>query len=218
MQAENAILKHPWHVRAFHLVLSVSFTILAATGILIHYKPFSDGGNHTVMQVHLIAAVLLTIDVIAFLILCADRIILFIKRIFTFSTHDLRWLFMLGGYPQKFLLRKKVPVPPMGKYNTGQKIFGFLVVFGGIVLIATGWALWAFPHAFPRNIIALFGVMHFWITVLLLPFLCVHIFLAVYMFEEFKAMFFTGTVSYQDALEKSPLWVRDELVSIEKNS
>jgi len=47
-------------------------------------------------------------------------------------------------------------------------------------------------------------------------FLCVHIFLGVYMFDDFKAMFLHGKIPYEEAKEMAPLWVEKEIVAINK--
>jgi formate dehydrogenase subunit gamma len=197
----------------FHYLLIVSFLPLAATGLMLHFKPFAESAMNLVMQIHIVAGVLLSLDAAAFFLIGFNRVVLFIKRIFTISADDLKWFSVLGGYPQKFLLKKKVPVPPMGKYNSGQKLFGVCVLIGGTILIGTGWILWGFPHNFPRQTVALFGHLHAIFGWLLTLFLPVHLFLGIYMFDDFKAMLLHGKIPYDEAKEASPLWVKNELAS-----
>ncbi|NMC96581.1 MAG: formate dehydrogenase [Deltaproteobacteria bacterium] len=219
MHHEKMILKHPWRVRMFHYLLIVSFLPLAVTGVILYFKPLAEESMNFAMQIHVAAGVVLTLDAAAFFLLAFDRVILFIERIFTFSMDDVRWFAILGGYPQKMLLHKKVAVPPMGKYNSGQKLFGICVFIGGTVLILSGLVLWAFPHLTPRAAVAYLGTLHTFFAWVLTLFLCVHLFLGVYMFDDFKAMILHGKISYEEAKEMAPRWVEKEIVHIaEKQS
>jgi len=208
------ILKHPLTVRIFHYLLVLSFVPLAVSGLVLVFKPFGEPAMNLWMRAHVIFGVILTLDVIAFFTVGLNRAVLFIKRAFTVSKDDLKWFTVLGGYPQKFLLHKKIAVPPMGKYNSGQKLFGACVIIGGAILIGTGWTLWALPHVVPRGLTLLFGNLHLIFAWGLTLFLLVHIFLGIYMFKDFKAMFLHGLIPYEEAEEVAPLWVKHELIKI----
>ncbi|HOO89596.1 MAG TPA: cytochrome b/b6 domain-containing protein [Syntrophales bacterium] len=216
MKTNNTwILKHPWSVRSFHYLLVLSFIPLAITGVILYFKPFEGSTMNLYMRIHVVTGVILTLDAVAYFIIGFTRVITFIKRIFSFSINDIKWFSILGGYPQKFLLRKKVAVPPMGKYNSGQKLFGICALIGGIILIATGWGLWGFPHILPHAMATLFGTLHLVFGWILILFFLIHIFLGIYMFNDFKAMFLHGKILYEEAHETAPLWVKNEIVKIE---
>lgn len=217
MHSEKTILKHPWSVRIFHYLLILSFSPLAVTGVILYFKPLSEVSMNLTMQIHVVAGIVLTMDAIAFLLIGFDRVVLFVKRIFAVSMNDFKWFLVLGGYPQKILLKKKVAVPPMGKYNSGQKLFGICVSIGGAVLIFSGWILWAFPHLVPRETVALLGMLHTFFAWVLTLFLLVHLFLGIYMFDDFKSMLLHGKIPYDEAKEISPLWVEKEIISLSKN-
>ncbi len=217
MHSEKTILKHPWSVRIFHYLLILSFLPLAVTGVILYFKPLSESAMNLTMQIHIVAGVVLTFDALAFFLIGFNRVVLFIKRIFSISMNDVKWFMILGGYPQKILLRKKVTAPPMGKYNSGQKLFGICVLIGGTVLIFTGWVLWAFPHLAPRETVALLGLLHTFFAWVLTLFLLVHLFLGIYMFDDFKSMILHGKIPYEEAKEMAPLWVEKEIIPIFKN-
>lgn len=214
MSNERMILKHPLSVRIFHYLLIVSFLPLAVTGLLLYFKPLHEDTLNLVARIHILAGVLLSLDAAAFFLIGFDRVVLFVKRVFTFSGDDLKWFAVLGGYPQKILLKKKVAVPLMGKYNSGQKLFGICVLVGGTILIGTGWILWAFPHNVPRSLAALSGHLHTIFGWILSLFLLVHLFLGIYMVDDFKAMLLHGKIPYDEAEEMSPLWVKDEMMPL----
>lgn len=211
MTESSFILKHPLRVRVFHYLLAASFLTLAVTGIMLYFKLLAEPAMNTAMQVHVVAGVVLTMDALAFFFLAFDRVVLFTKRTFTFSGDDIKWFAVLGGYPQKILLHKKVDVPPMGKYNAGQKLFGICVLVGGTLLILSGWVLWALPHAVPHGAASMIGSIHLYASWVLILFLFVHLFLGIYMWDDFKAMFVDGRIPYEDAAEKAPLWVKNDL-------
>jgi len=217
MHSDKTILKHPLSVRIFHYLLIFSFLPLAVTGVILYFKPLSESTMNLTMQIHVVAGVILTIDAIAFFLIGFNRVVLFIKRIFYFSMNDLKWFGILGGYPQKILLGKKVAIPPMGKYNSGQKLFGICVLIGGTVLIFSGWILWAVPHLVPRETVALLGLLHTFFAWVLTLFLLVHLFLGIYMFDDFKSMILHGKIPYDEAKEMSPQWVEKEIIPISKN-
>jgi len=211
------ILKHPLNVRIFHYILLLSFLPLAATGLLLFFKPLSQEGMQLTYDVHIIAGIVMALDAVAFTIMAFDRVVLFIARVFSFSGRDVKWFMVLGGYPQKFLLGKKVTIPPMNKYNSGQKLFGACVLIGGTVLILSGLVLWLIPHAAPRDIVWFLGQAHLVSGLVLTAFLPVHLFLAVYRFDDFKAMMIHGNVPYHDAAEYTPLWVKNEIAPVATN-
>lgn len=214
MHNKTMILKHPLRVRIFHYLLIVSFLPLAVTGMILYFNPFGDAAMNLTMQIHVTAGVLLTLNAAAFFLLAFDRVVLFVKRVFAFSADDVKWFSVLGGYPQKLLMGKKIQVPPMGKYNSGQKLFGICVLIGGTVLILSGWVLWTFPHLTPRASVAYLGTLHTFFAWVLTLFLCVHLFLGVYMFDDFKAMILHGKIPCVEAKEMSPKWVDKEIISL----
>ncbi|QDF67801.1 formate dehydrogenase [Shewanella sp. SNU WT4] len=212
------ILKHPLNVRIFHYILLLSFLPLAVTGLMLFFKPLSQTAMQLTFDIHIIAGVVMALDAVAFTVMAFDRVVLFIARVFSFSMRDVKWFMVLGGYPQKFLLGKKVPVPPMNKYNSGQKLFGACVLIGGTLLIISGIALWLVPHVMPRDLGYSLGMIHLVSGLILTAFLPVHLFLAVYRFDDFKAMMIHGNVPYHDAAEYTPLWVEQEIVAVNANS
>jgi formate dehydrogenase subunit gamma len=208
------ILKHSTAVRMFHYILALSFVPLALSGLVLCFKPFGEQAMNIWMRIHVVFGVILTVDAVGYLIIGFDKVVLFIKRAFSVNKNDLKWFTVLGGYPHKFLLKKEIDVPPMGKYNAGQKLYGVCAIIGGAVLIWTGWGLWAFPHVLPRGLALWFGNLHLVFGWGLILFFLVHLFLGIYMFDEFKSMFIHGRIPYKKAEKDSPLWVERELVKI----
>lgn len=205
------VLKHPLISRLFHWGLILGFLPAAITGFAIWLKPFSEDVQNLVMQIHIIGAGILTISCILYTIFALDRIVAFTRRIFTWDDRDMKWMLICGGYPQKMLLGKTIPVPPMGKMNSGQKQMGIFMLFGGIILIVTGWALYAFLPVAPKVAMYWFDMLHLVVGIFLGLCVFAHIFLGVYNWGEFLCMFGDGTQTIEEANHHNPVWVENEI-------
>ncbi|WP_425058465.1 hypothetical protein SCACP_31180 [Sporomusa carbonis] len=205
------VLKHPLISRLFHWGLILGFLPAAITGFFIWLKPFGEDLQNLIMQIHIIGATILTVSAILYTIFGLDRIVAFIRRIFTWDKRDFDWMLIGGGYPQKMLLGKKIPVPPMGKINSGQKMMGIFMLFGGIILIVTGWGLYAFLPVAPKAVMYWFDMLHLVIGIFLGLCLFAHIGLGIYNWGEFLAMFGDGTQPLHEAEHHNPVWVENEI-------
>ncbi|SMC38011.1 cytochrome b/b6 domain-containing protein [Sporomusa malonica] len=211
------VLKHPFVSRLFHWGLILGFLPAAITGFFIWLKPFSGDFQNLVMQIHISGAVILTVAVIYYCIFGFDRIVAFVRRIFSWDDRDIGWMMVGGGYPQKMLLGKTIPVPPMGKMNSGQKMMGIGMLIGGIILIVTGWGLYAFIPVAPKLAMYWFDMIHLVLGVLLGLGVFMHIFLGIYNWGEFLAMFGDGTQPLSEAKHHNPVWVENEIEQIKKD-
>ncbi len=205
------VLKHPLCSRLFHWSLILGFLPAAATGFILHLKPGSDDFVNLAMKIHIAGAAILTIGCILYAAFCLDRVVAFIRRNFSWDDRDVGWMLVCGGYPQKMFLGKKIAVPPMGKINTGQKIFGICLLFAGPILILTGWILYAFIPVVPKALINAINHIHLILGIFMGLFLCAHIFLGVYNWGEFKAMFGDGTQPLSECLDHNPVWVEKDI-------
>ena len=201
------VLKHPLCSRLFHWSLILGFLPAAATGFILHLKPGGEDFLNLAMKIHIAGAAILTLGCILYALFCLDRVVGFIRRNFTWDDRDVGWLLVGGGYPQKMFLGKKIAVPPMGKVNSGQKIFGLCLLFFGPVLILTGWILYAFIPVVPKAFITIVNHLHLILGVFMGLFLGAHIFLGVYNWGEFKAMFGDGTQPLAECEDHNPVWV-----------
>jgi formate dehydrogenase subunit gamma len=208
------VLKHPLVSRLFHWGLILGFLPAAVTGFFIWLKPFNEDLQNLIMQIHIIGAGILTIACIFYVLFGLDRIVAFIRRIFSFDERDIAWLKVCGGYPQKMLLGKTIPVPPMGKMNSGQKQMGIMMLLGGSLLIVTGWALYAFLPAAPKAVMYWFDRVHLVVGLVLGVSVLAHIFLGIYNWGEFLCMFGDGTQTLDEARHHNPVWVENEITPV----
>jgi len=117
--------------RAIHLLAVVAFVLLIPTGLIMMFGGFFGGGTFVrfCKDVHSYSTILFIISVIPMTTMWIGRMLP--------SRDDIKWLMILGGY----LSKKKRPVPA-GKFNAGQKMWFWVAVIGGIILILTGISMY----------------------------------------------------------------------------
>ncbi|MGE5577397.1 MAG: formate dehydrogenase subunit gamma [Syntrophothermus sp.] len=159
------IIRFNGWARAAHWSHVLSFFVLLITGLAI-FGPQGDtiarvfGGIQATRLIHRIAAVtFMVLSVLLLLISAASNrfrnISQGLKNLLVFDKDD---LVFLDEFPKKFF-GLEARVPEQGKFNGGQKINSIFVVFGSIVLAATGLVLWN-PKAFPIYLVRLAYPLH----------------------------------------------------------
>lgn len=217
-QSEPRVLKHGLPSRLFHWGLVLGFLPAAITGFIIWLKPGSDDFVNMAMRIHIIGATILTIVALCYSLLATERIVVFIRNISEWNRDDWKWMKVGGGYAHKIILKKQIPVPPMGKINSGQKIMGIFMFHGGIFLLVSGWILYAFIPLSPKVLIYWIASGHLGIGLFLGLCTFAHIILGIYNWADFKAMFTDGTMSIMEAQHHNPLWVEHKIELLEKES
>jgi formate dehydrogenase gamma subunit len=133
--------------RSEHIILLISFTMLAITGLPQMYsqQPWATamilgmGGIETVRIIHRASAILLIIGTIYHFVALSYRI--FVRRVA---------LTMLPGFQDVkdglqalgHNLGIVKSAPRMGRYNFGEKIEYWAVIWGTVVMVITGFMLW----------------------------------------------------------------------------
>jgi formate dehydrogenase subunit gamma len=212
------VLKHGFSSRLFHWGLILGFIPAAVTGFVIWLKPGGEDFVNLAMHIHIIGAAILSVSSILYAMISLDRIVAFNRLNFTWDNRDVGWFMKGGGYLQKMLLGREVDLPPMDKVNSGQKLFGISLLYGGMFLIVSGWILYAFIPMSPKNFIYWINRGHLALGVFLGMFICVHIFLGVYNWSDFKCMFGDGTQPLEEAKHHNPVWVADKVVSVDSGA
>lgn len=129
-----------------HLFNALFWAVLAATGILIGSASRANGEpTHFLIGVHFAFGFALAILLSAYILGAKSRFQRMLFEIFRTDRPFLAWLKCLGGYPSKILNRpqKSSSVPPQGRYNAGQRIAYGALIFLNILLLASGFALFA---------------------------------------------------------------------------
>ncbi len=117
--------------RVIHWIAALAFVVLIPTGLMIVFGKYLGGG-----EIITDARYLHGIFTIVFIVAVFPMLVFWLKDMLP-SFDDIKWTFILGGY-----LSKKVKEIPAGKFNAGQKAWFWIATLGGIVMIATGGAMY----------------------------------------------------------------------------
>ena len=181
-----------------HWILAGSCILLMITGFafLFHMEAVASvfGGFNTMKEVHNWGGVVFTLSM-----LYSMRH--YLKDAFEYDADDLQWFKVAGGY-----LSHKVKVPPMGKYNPGQKLYYLAVVGAGIAIALSGFAIWFMKDN--GTIMLLAHLVHnvaFCIFVLAVP---VHIYLGTLANPGTFKLMVSGTLPLEEAKRRYPKWMK----------
>ena len=114
-------------MRVVHWVAAFGFVLIVPTGFMMVFAKYFGGGELvlTARYLHSVGTVIFALSLIPMFL------VWFIPMLPTLD--DIKWLFIAGGY----LSRKKREVPA-GKFNAGQKLWFWLAMLGGMIMIITG--------------------------------------------------------------------------------
>lgn len=204
------VLKHGTQTRTMHWVHLLAFTILGLTGIAFYWdiNLISNifGGPANASVVHRWAGVVFTVGPALYILLNFDRFSKFMSTITTFSKDDFGWLKVMGGY-LPFI--KADHVPPQDKYNAGQKMLGWMIIFGCILIILTGFPMWLWRHEVPAVFLNLCYNVHFWTAIIMILLVGGHFFLAAIHPKsrvEFSSMMLDGYIDADISAHHNAKW------------
>lgn len=181
-----------------HWVLAGSCILLMITGFafLFHIEAVAAvfGGFNTMKDVHNWGGVVFSLS----LLYSMQH---YLKDAFEYDADDAQWFKVAGGY-----LSHKVTVPPMGKYNPGQKLYYLAVVGAGLTIAVSGFAIWFMKDN--GTIMLLAHLVHnvsFCIFVLAVP---VHAYLGTLTNPGTFKLMVSGTLPVEEARRRYPKWMK----------
>jgi formate dehydrogenase subunit gamma len=181
-----------------HWILAGSCILLMITGFafLFHFESVGAifGGFNTMKSVHNWGGVVFSIS-----LLYSMRH--YLKESFEYDADDLGWFKVAGGY-----LSHKVTVPPMGKYNPGQKLYYLAVIGAGIAIALSGFGIWFMKE--DTTIMLLSHLVHnvaFVIFAIAVP---VHIYLGTVANPGTFKLMVSGTLPVSEAKKRYPKWMK----------
>ncbi|MFT5702089.1 MAG: formate dehydrogenase subunit gamma [Desulforhopalus sp.] len=162
------ILFFPLYARVIHFLAALSFTLLAITGLMMVLGTYLGGGAviRLARYLHIGAAMVFVLPAVLMLLMWFKDMLP--------QTHDIAWMFMLGGY----LSKEKKPVPA-GKYNAGQKMYFWLVTAGGVVMAYTGYIIWGMGST-ALDTVRLYTIIHNILGMGILAFYLTHVYMSVF--------------------------------------
>ncbi|HEX9732837.1 MAG TPA: formate dehydrogenase subunit gamma [Thermoanaerobaculia bacterium] len=184
--------------RVVHWVVGLSFTFLLLTGLAFSYPSLFwltalVGGGPAARWMHPWMGVALSVGLVAMFFLWLKDMLL--------GKADVHWLSKVRHYA----LHERDKVPPAGKYNAGQKLFYWLMIFLGLAHLATGIPLWR-PAGYGAGFLNAMRFVHYLVTVPGGLLLIVHVYLGTVAYPGTARGMLYGRVSRAWARLHHPLW------------
>ncbi|MFH1028572.1 MAG: cytochrome b/b6 domain-containing protein [Pseudomonadota bacterium] len=173
------ILKYTFVERLLHWAHTISFIPLVVTGLVLYLdflQPLAQGEAGLWMRlVHRLAAILYIMEPLIYAILQPRRLWLHIKE-FSFERDDIGWIKNAFGY---YVMGRHADMPPQGRFNTGEKINGMMMILTWILFVGTGLIMWFGKGIVPTNLFHLMVIVHDLTMIAAVCMFLVHFYLAV---------------------------------------
>lgn len=202
------IPKYTFVERLLHWVHTASFLPLGLTGLVLFLptlQPLAQGEAGEWMRlVHRLAAVLFIGEPVLYGILQPYRLWMHVKE-FSFDRYDMGWVKNAFGY---YVLGKHEVMPPQGRFNTGEKMNGMVMIVTWALFVVTGLIMWFGKGIVSAGLFRWMVVLHDVTMVAALCMFLVHLFLAVahpLMWAALVSMRF-GVTSASYAAEHHARW------------
>jgi len=183
-----------------HWIMAISCILLIITGYGFLFKLEQMNavfGSFNVMRaVHNWAGVVFTISLFA-------TLFNYLHESLTFDADDLAWIKMGGGY----LSRKPVKAPPMGKLNTGQKLYYLAILLAGALIAVSGFAIWQVSGN--RMLTLVSHLTHNLAFILFVVAVPAHAYLGTLANPGTFRIMVYGTVPIEFARKKYPKWMKE---------
>ena len=202
--------------KVFHGVNAITWFALLFTGAVAYFCDLSYETINNLMIWHVGIAVVYTFNLLGFLVFAPHRFAALLNALLTWDMDTIKWFRNFGGYPRRFfgIPFGPVEVPPQGRYNGGQKMSYLIFIFMMYALAVTGWLLFYFAPAIPKNAFWWMYMFHVWGSIICsLMVVGAHIPLALLSWEHFKGIWGLGegTISYEAAEHHSPKWLAKDV-------
>jgi formate dehydrogenase subunit gamma len=189
--------------RQNHWAVALLFVLAALSGLAFFHPSFFFlsnlfGGGSWARILHPFIGVLMALGfVFMYLRYAADN---------KMNDADREWRAKMG----EMLKGNKAGMPPVGKYNAGQKIGFWVMTFSLLVLLVTGLIFWRpyFAGYFGVNVLRAAVLLHSIAAVLLILSVIVHVYAAIWVKGTVRAMT-RGTVTENWAKLNHPLWHKE---------
>jgi formate dehydrogenase subunit gamma len=203
MSQQSMIDRYTSGERILHWVTAITFFLLAASGLAFFHPSMFWltgllGGGTWARILHPFIG----------LVMFAAFILMAVKfwHHNLISGNDRKWLGQIGDV----IANRDERVPPIGRYNPGQKILFWLLLACMIVLLVSGVALWRpyFAPLFEIGTIRFGALMHALAGLLLILLIVVHIYSSFWVKGSGEGML-SGKVSRAWAKAHHPKWYEE---------
>lgn len=186
--------------RMNHWFMALMFVLAGLSGLAFFHPAFFFftnlfGGGQWTRILHPFMGVLMVLSFLGlFFKLWRDNLV---------NDADREWKKHTG----RMLKGDKAGMPPVGKYNYGQKMVFWAMALSLVLLLATGLMFWRpwFAPFFPIPVLRIAVLVHSVSAVVLIAATIVHVYAAIWVKGTVRAMT-RGTVSENWAKLNHPLW------------
>ena len=203
MSQQSMIDRYTSGERILHWVTAITFFLLAASGLAFFHPSMFWltgllGGGTWARILHPFIGVVMFIAFILMAVKFWHHNVL--------SGNDRKWLGQIGDV----IANRDDRVPPIGRYNPGQKILFWLLLASMIVLLVSGVALWRpyFAPSFSIGTIRFGALMHALSGLLLVLLIVVHVYSSFWVKGSTEGML-SGKVSRAWAKAHHPKWYEE---------
>jgi formate dehydrogenase subunit gamma len=197
------IRRYDANERLNHWIVAILFILLAASGLAFFHPAFWFlsvllGGGTWARILHPFIGVLM----FAFFFVMAMRYWNDNK----IQPYDREW----GKRLSDVINNRDDNLPPIDKYNVGQKQLFWTMVVTMVLLVVSGIMMWRpyFAGAFPIPLIRIAAVVHMLSAFVLIVGIIVHVYAALFWVRGSLRAMTRGTVSRAWARHHHPLWYR----------
>ncbi len=199
------MLRWPLFDRVIHWYTAVLFLILAVTGFSLlwgRYILIPIFGAEGFAAYANIAKPVHDYLAVPFIVGFVVALLIWFKHNIP-KSYDLEWFMKGGGY------LNNGEHPPAGFSNAGEKSLYWTLLFGGIALMISGWFM-LFPNmGFDRGQMQLANIVHSVSAIIMMAFICVHIYLASVGSPGVLRGMVTGYIDEGYAQQHHPLWYEE---------
>lgn len=201
------VVRYTANERTLHWALAVAFFLAGVSGMaLFHPSLFGlaglFGGGPWTRVLHPYFGLLMVVVFFGFAL---------VARLFgdnRITANDREWLRRMPDV----IVNREDRLPPVGRYNAGQKLLFFALIAVLLVLLVTGVLFWRpwFAQYFPIGVVRFAALLHAAAAALLMILMVVHIYSAIWVKGSIHAMVY-GWVSARWARRHHPDWLRQVL-------
>jgi formate dehydrogenase subunit gamma len=187
--------------RIIHWWVGFSFLFLFLSGLGLFSPKFSWlltvlGGKEFVRWLHPIVGIFFMVGIV--------RMYLSWWKDFKLDSEDRVWLKNIKHY----IRGEEEKLPPVGKYNAGQKLYGRVMIYGAVLFLISGIFMW-YPLGFPKPIVRIAILVHEMLFIILGPAFIVHVYMSTLAMPGTLRAMITGKVSGLWALSHHPKWFNE---------
>lgn len=203
MAHDKGIERYNASERSNHWMVAILFVLAALSGLALFHPAlfwlsnfFGGGGWTRILHPFLGVAMFLFFLILALRFWKHNHL----------TANDRQWLGQIGDV----VAGNDDKLPPVGRYNAGQKMLFWVMILCMLVLVVTGVMFWRpwFADSFPIGMVRLAALLHAFSAWVLIAGIMVHIYAAFWVKGTMQGML-TGKVGSAWARHHHPEWYRE---------